>query len=283
MTNAMHPCFSKQAHRHGRMHLPVAPRCNIQCGYCDRRSNCVNESRPGVAATVLSPQDACRLALKAARLMPNLSVAGIAGPGDPLANPSETLETFRLVREAIPSLILCLSTNGLALPDYADELADIGVSHITVTVNAVEPAIGERIYCHVSSARGKLTGVEGAAFLLERQLDGIAQVKKRGLTVKANMVIVSGVNDGHVPDVARRLAKAGVDLMNCIPMAPVKGTPLGHVEEPAPELMAAVRSAAESWLPQMRHCGRCRADALGLIGESRILSQIDEHEDSAVL
>ena len=34
-----HPCFDEQAHeRVGRVHLPVAPRCNIQCFFCERRT-----------------------------------------------------------------------------------------------------------------------------------------------------------------------------------------------------------------------------------------------------
>ena len=42
-----HPCFNKKSHRRfGRVHLPVAPRCNIQCKFCNRQFDCVNESRP---------------------------------------------------------------------------------------------------------------------------------------------------------------------------------------------------------------------------------------------
>jgi TonB family protein len=54
-----HPCFSEKAcHAFGRMHLAVAPRCNIQCKYCVRDFDCVNESRPGVTSQVLTPQEA---------------------------------------------------------------------------------------------------------------------------------------------------------------------------------------------------------------------------------
>lgn len=271
----MHPCFHAEARgRFGRMHLPVAPRCNIQCAYCDRRNNCVNESRPGVAARVVSPKAACDLALKAVERMPHITVAGIAGPGDPLANPVETLETLRLVHQALPRLFLCLSTNGLALPDYAADLATLGVSHITVTVNAVDPDIGARIISSVAAPEKALSGGEGAACLIGRQLDGIAAAKKHGLTIKVNMVIVPGINDRHASQVAMRIARAGAELMNCIPLAPVPGTRLGNIREPDAALMAATRAEAEKWLPQMRHCARCRADALGLLGEKHILDEL---------
>ena len=49
-----HPCFNASAHRtHGRIHLPVAPRCNLQCKFCNRKFDCVNESRPGVTSGIL--------------------------------------------------------------------------------------------------------------------------------------------------------------------------------------------------------------------------------------
>ncbi len=51
-----HPCFNEEAkHTSARVHLPVAPKCNIQCNYCNRKFDCVNESRPGVTSSVLAP------------------------------------------------------------------------------------------------------------------------------------------------------------------------------------------------------------------------------------
>lgn len=257
------------------MHLPVAPACNIRCNYCDRRFSCVNESRPGVTAGVLKPGEALVLALRARERMPWLTVAGIAGPGDPLANPENTLETFRLVRQEIPDILLCLSTNGLALPDYADDLANLGLSHLTVTINAVDPVIGAQIYRRAEGPAGRLEGRRAAEYLLERQLLGLAKIAAHGnMTVKVNMVIVPGINSDHAAEVARKVSGLGVSLMNCIPLAPVMGTPLGGLREPTAAEMAAIRKEAGKWLPQMTHCGRCRADALGFLGEKRILGEM---------
>ena len=95
-----HPCFNSDVrHRTGRIHLPVAPQCNIQCNYCDRKFDCANESRPGVTSSVLTPQHAIAYLDRAIAKTPYLKVVGIAGPGDPFANPEETLETLRLVRD----------------------------------------------------------------------------------------------------------------------------------------------------------------------------------------
>ena len=54
-----HPCFNHAARKTAaRIHLPVAPRCNVQCNFCDRKFDCLNESRPGVTSAVLTPQQA---------------------------------------------------------------------------------------------------------------------------------------------------------------------------------------------------------------------------------
>ncbi|HEX3029635.1 MAG TPA: nitrogenase component 1, partial [Clostridia bacterium] len=52
---ASHPCFSGGACQNARMHIPVAPACNISCNYCNRKYDCQNESRPGVTSEVLTP------------------------------------------------------------------------------------------------------------------------------------------------------------------------------------------------------------------------------------
>ena len=266
--NTAHPCFNVNAKgRFGRIHLPVAPACNIQCGYCNRKCDCVNESRPGVTAQVLTPAQACARAVETIAAMPEISVVGIAGPGDPLANAPQTLETLERVRKALPRVLLCLSTNGLALPQHADRLAALGVSHVTVTVNAVESAIGARIYTHVQGADGLLHGEDAASHLLERQREGIRRVAAQGVTVKVNCVVVPGVNDHHVEAVAGEVRGWGASLMNCIPMLPVEGTALAHLGQPDCDTMHHARMVAGLHVPQMKHCARCRADALGLIGK----------------
>ena len=127
-----HPCYSDKAcHSFGRCHLPVAPRCNIQCNYCVR-----DESRPGVTSRVLPPEEALDLVRKVMQEHPYVKVIGIAGPGEPLANP-ETFEALRLVHEEFPHLIMCISTNGLMLPESIEELAKYDVGNVTVTLNAI--------------------------------------------------------------------------------------------------------------------------------------------------
>jgi nitrogen fixation protein NifB len=271
MDFTQHPCFNHAVrHKAGRIHLPVAEKCNVQCNFCSRSYDCSNESRPGVTSALLSPRQALfylegAMETLRAQEIP-LMVAGIAGPGDPFANPEATIETLELVREKYPDLILCLSTNGLGLPGYIDKLAALKVSHVTITVNAVDPEISAKIYPWVRLGPRIYRGLDGARVLLQRQTEGIGELKKKGITVKINTVIIPGINDIHAPDVAAYAAKAGADIQNNVPMIPVAGTAFEHIPAPSAEGMAAVRGFAAKFIPQMNHCSRCRADAAGLIG-----------------
>ncbi len=265
-----HPCFNAEVKGEcGRIHLPVAPRCNIKCNYCNRKYDCVNESRPGVAGGVLSPAQAVAYLEEVLEREPRISVVGIAGPGDPFANAPETLDTLRRVREKFPHLLICLATNGLGLPPHLDELAAIGVSHVTITVNAVDPAIGEKIFAWVRDGKVIYRGVKAAELLLQRQLESICGLKARGIVVKVNFIVIPGINDHHAEEVARKMKELGVDLLNCMPMYPNADTVFEHIPEPDREMLDGVRATAERHLPQMRHCTRCRADAVGLLGEDR--------------
>jgi len=264
-----HPCFNaKLRHEYGRIHLPIAPECNVQCGFCNRQYDCVNESRPGVTSAVLTP----RQALEYLKLMldknPKIAVVGIAGPGDPFATPDSTLETLALVRDHFPEMLLCLASNGLQVSPYTKEIASIGVSHVTITVNAVDPNIGASVYRWFRNGKKILRGVEGATLLLSRQLEAIRLLKSHGVIVKVNSIILPGINDHHIEEVAKVVSGLGADVFNCIPLLPAAGTDFEHLGQPNATLVDKVRNNAEQYLPQMRHCQRCRADAAGLLGEA---------------
>jgi nitrogen fixation protein NifB len=268
MDHTNHPCFSSDArHKVGRIHLPVAPKCNMQCNYCNRDFECVNESRPGVSSAILTPVQAAGYLDLVLQKIKNISVVGIAGPGDPFANGEETMETLNFVRTRHPEMILCLATNGLDVSQYVNELADLKLSHITVTVNAIDPAVGRLIYAWARKDRKMYRGEDAARIILESQMEGIRKLKEKKITVKINTVIIPGINDVHVSRVAERVAGMGADIMNCIPLYHVADTPFEGVTPPSREEMNMVRGQAKIYMPQMGHCHRCRADAAGMLGE----------------
>jgi nitrogen fixation protein NifB len=260
-----HPCFSAGAcHAFGRMHLAVAPKCNIQCNYCIREFDCVNESRPGVTSQVLSPEEAVGRVREVIKDFPYIRVIGIAGPGEPLFNDG-TFETLRLLKEDFPHLIKCLSTNGLLLPEKVELLKDLGVSNITVTMSAVDPEIGEKIYSFVNYHGKKYTGREAAEILLKNQLEGLMMSVKLGLITKVNTVLIPTINDHHILDVAKKIRGLGVYLQNIMPLIPQYK--FADITPPTLSEKRAIQDECSKTTKQMRHCRQCRADAIGRLGE----------------
>ena len=263
-----HPCFGGHHHKNGRMHLPVAPRCNIKCGYCSRKHDCANESRPGVTSRILTPQEALlkvREVMSSEILGPVVKVIGIAGPGDPLAN-DETFETFRLIGEEFPHLIKCLSTNGLLLPAKIDLLNEIDLCSLTVTVNALDPEVGAKIYSRIMYNGKQYRGAEAAAILISNQLEGIHRAAEYGMTIKVNTVLIPGVNEEQIPLIGQKIKALGASVMNIMPLIPQAD--FAKIIPPSPERLEELRTANERIIGQFKHCRQCRADAVGLIGQA---------------
>lgn len=261
-----HPCYDERAHkRYGRVHIPVAPKCNIACGFCDRKvSQYYHTSRPGVAGKIVKPSQAIKYVRDAVAREPATRVIGIAGPGDPLYN-EETFETFRLLQKEFPGQSLCVCTNGLLLPERLGDLLDAGVRSITVTVNAVDPAIGAKINSRIRYKGRLVRGVDAAKLLHKNQLDGIKKAVDSGALVKVNTILIPEINMGHIPAIARKMKSLGVPIMNIMPLIPCGR--FKRMQRPTCEQLQAARDEAEKFIPQFRACRQCRADACGVPGK----------------
>ncbi|VEN74427.1 Radical SAM protein [Candidatus Desulfarcum epimagneticum] len=269
-TERRHPCFfSESRKRYGRIHLPVAQNCNIQCVYCRRDHECLHENRPGVSNGVVGPEEALDRLDRALEKMPEIAVAGIAGPGDAFCDPRPTLRTFELIRRKYPGMELCVSSNGLNVRDHIPDLADLNVGFVTLTINAIDPGVGSRLCVSVREGKGRaLSGIPAARALIARQLETVSLLKAGGFRVKVNTVVVPGVNEDHAVFIAGKMGAMGVDLMNLLPLIPVPGTKMEGAEPPSRAEMRKLRRMAGKFLPQMRHCQRCRADAAGCLDKS---------------
>ena len=231
-----HPCYSEEAHHYfARMRVAVAPACNIQRNYCNRKYDCSNESRSGVISELLTPEQAIKKVLAVAAEIPQMTVLGIAGPGDPLANPGRTFETFEQLSARAPDIKLCVSTNGLNLPQYVDRIAQHDIDHVTIVINCVDPEAGANIY------------------------SWIYWENKR----------IAGVNYEHLKEVSKIVKAKGAFLHNVMPLIaePEHGTYYGIMEQP--EMLQDLQDACAGDIAMMRHCRQCRADAVGLLGEDR--------------
>ncbi len=269
-----HPCYSEDAHHYfARMHVAVAPACNIQCHYCNRKYDCANESRPGVVSELLTPDQAVKKTMAVAANIPQMTVLGIAGPGDPLANPERTFETFRRLSQEAPDIKLCVSTNGLALPDAVEELSKHNIDHVTITINCVDPEIGAKIYPWIFWENRRIKGKKAAKILIEQQQRGLEMLVAKGILVKVNSVMIPGINDKHLAEVSKIVKAKGAFLHNVMPLIAEAehGTFYGVMGQRGPNALElqALQDDCAGDMNMMRHCRQCRADAVGMLGEDR--------------
>lgn len=260
----LHPCFNEKIHdKVGRIHIPIAPKCNIQCGFCTRKLDDV-ENRPGVASQIMNIDEAISHIHNVIDEGQPINVVGVAGPGDALYN-EDTLKLFRKVGEEFPEMILCMSTNGLLVPDYAEEIIRSGVKSVTITINAIDPDIGVQIYDDIYYHKKLYHGKEGFKILLENQLKGVELLSQAGIVVKVNSVLIPELNDEHIFDIALEVKRRGASIMNILPLIPLNK--FKGYRRPFCDEIGAVRDKVEQIIPVFRACTQCRADAFGIPGK----------------
>ena len=252
-----HPCFDADASGPvGRLQLPVAPRAN-----CKIRFDAAAKPLPA-----MRPEDAAAWAGQVVESGANVGIVGVAGPGDPLAAPEPTLRALRLVRRAYPEMPLCLTTLGLGAAECAGELAEIGLSHVTLSVDAVDPEVAGRIYAWIRPGTKTVPLAAAAELLVEAQAAAVIAFKAAGLTVKINTTIYPGVNEDHVEAVAERVAGLGADLMAVVPFHP-SGDFSAAPEVPDETLLSQARERASRHMPLLVEWAECGVEVGGTLPE----------------
>lgn len=247
-TFSEHPCFGQAARNKSyRIHLGVAPRTNARSRFADN-----NPVRPAML-----PEEALDHLEALLAQRPGVDMVSISGPGDPLATPTLTLGTLRLLRAKYPDLPLCLTTRGLGAENTAEELASFNLSHVTLLVDAVTPEVVENIFAWIRPSTKTMPLPEAAGLLVNEQARAVTAFKNAGLTVKIHTMIYPGINAGHAEDIAKSMARLGADIMSITPYTAANqvNNDLGHVSY---ELLAAVRDRAGKHIrlmPAYETCG----------------------------
>ncbi|HEX9059227.1 MAG TPA: radical SAM protein [Clostridia bacterium] len=236
--------------KHRKIHLPVSPVCNIKCKFC-KMSFDNSEINPYTKKVILKPEEAVLFLDTALKNYPDISSVCISGPGDALAT-SHALDTFELVHKKYPNMIKCLGTNGLMLKENALRIVNIGITEVSVTVNAVHPEILQTICSHIVYNGSQITDKEASLWLLLAQLSGIKKLSELGVTVKINTVLIPGVNDDHIDEIARITAGVGASHMNIIPLIP-QSDMKNITETISPGIYKSIKNA-EKYLTVIRYC-----------------------------
>jgi len=179
------------------LRVSVGDRCDLRCIYC----------RAG--APSLSPKrDLLRFEeiVEAVRVGVEFGVRRVRlTGGEPLLR-QDIVRLVGMLRERCDLQDLSLTTNGIRLAHMARELKRAGLDRVNVSLDSLRP---ERL-------RAITRGGD-----LKEVLAGIERAREVGLTpVKINTVVMRGVNDDEVPDLARFALERGL-ILRFIELMPV--------------------------------------------------------------
>ena len=182
------------------LRLSVTDRCNLRCTYC-----MAEDMQFLPRKQVLSLEEMAIIA----RAFVDLGVSKIRlTGGEPtvrkgIVELSETLSGMQGLNE------LVMTTNGVLLEEFAQPLADAGVKRLNISIDSLRPE------------RFKQLTRFGA---LEQVLKGIDCALESGFNkVKLNAVILDGVNDDEILDLADYAVARDMDISY------IEEMPLGHI------------------------------------------------------
>ncbi|MBN1642950.1 MAG: GTP 3',8-cyclase MoaA [Anaerolineae bacterium] len=169
------------------LRISVTDRCNLRCVYC-----MPPEGVPSVPHDEILRYEEIETVARAAAAL-GIHKVRLTG-GEPLVR--RGIADLVRALASIPGIDdLSMTTNGLLLPQYADDLARAGLRRVNVSLDTLRPDRYRQI-----TRRGELSAA----------LAGIGAAHAAGLTpVKINVVVVRGLNDDEVVDLARRTVSDG--------------------------------------------------------------------------
>jgi cyclic pyranopterin phosphate synthase len=169
------------------LRISVTDRCNLRCIYCMPPEGVV--WRPH--EEILRYEEIETIVRAAAGM--GISKVRLTG-GEPLVRPG-VVDLVRMLAR-IPGVDdLAMTTNGILLPRYAEDLAEAGLQRVNVSLDTLRPERFQRI-TRLGRIEDALAGMEAAQ---EAGLDPI----------KINTVVIRGMNDDEVVDFARKTMEAG--------------------------------------------------------------------------
>ncbi len=174
------------------LRISVTDRCNFRCTYCMPREVFGHDFAFLPRQDLLSFEEITRLA----RLFVGHGVEKIRlTGGEPLLR-KDLEHLIAMLRDIDGLRDLTLTTNASLLPRKAEALKAAGLQRITVSLDSLD--------------NQTFTAMNDVGFPVDRVLAGIEAADRVGLNpIKINMVVKKGVNDHHVPEMARYFRGTG--------------------------------------------------------------------------
>ena len=158
----------------------MTDKCNLRCIYCMPEEGVKAKSH----YDILRIEELARIAYVASQL--GITHVRLTG-GEPLVR--QGILTLICYLSAIPGIQdISMTTNGLLLPNYAATLSEAGLDRVNISLDTLKPERYEKI-----TRCGDLRSV----------LDGLKAIEDVGMSpIKINTVVMKGMNDDEIPDMA---------------------------------------------------------------------------------
>ena len=175
------------------LRISVTDRCNFRCTYCMPkneyqnfdflpRKDILNYEEMVKVVKILIP-----LGLKKVR---------ITG-GEPLLR-KDLSKLVSMIRGLSDEIDIAITTNGVLLSKYAKELAEAGLSRVTVSLDA----FSDQLFKEMSDSNYSVTEV----------LQGVSSAIEVGLPIKVNSVIKRGKNESEIISLVEHFGPLGIQV-----------------------------------------------------------------------
>src|SRR4051812_4161975 len=205
------------------LRISVTDRCNFRCVYCMPETGMQWLPKQ----EILSYEEIASVVEQLAPLgLRRLRITG----GEPTIRP-QIHELVRMLR-AVPEITdIALSTNGVRLPEIGELLHDAGLNRVNMSVDSLR---ADRI---VAIARRSL-GFDPVRSAMAAEAAGLDPIK-------LNMVVMRGVNDDEVEDLARLTLTHPwhVRFIELMPVGDLRSLTWDHVV-PSDEILAKLNTIA---------------------------------------
>ena len=172
------------------LRLSVTDLCDLRCRYCMPEEGVCKKSHEAM----LTEEEMVHAVRAAASL--GINKVRITG-GEPLVK-RNILSICRRIADVQGIEQLCITTNGVKLADMAQQLKDAGVSRINISLDTLNPEKYRFL-----TRRGNI----------EDALRGLKAAVNEGFDkVKINTVLIGGINDDEICDLAALTLQYPVDV-----------------------------------------------------------------------
>jgi len=183
------------------MRISVTDRCNLRCKYC------MPETMPYVPhEKILRKEEFLRVCKLASEMgVKNIRVTG----GEPLVRLG-VMDLLREIKKLPLVERLTLTTNGVLLEQHAEELADLKLDGVNISLDTLN-----------AETFRNLTGVDAFAAVWR----GIEAVLKTDMRVKLNCVPLRGINESELAEIAALAETRRLDVrfIEAMPVGEGKG------------------------------------------------------------